>query len=269
MKAEAGPETTAGENVARVIAEARAWFRVGQMDQAKTTCAQLLDEGAAYREVYLLLADIYRFEGEGRKADETLKMAAEAPSTPGWPPTGTDKATARARRQVWVAPPLPVYRTVLIGGGLLALAAAVAAHWMPAQFTWLGINLAQMLMIATAGFLGMGSLAASGLIRTFDQELTDLGPGDDLPVWVYLLAAGVFSAFLALGIFLWSAVVRGEYSRTTLSVLGALVVLGTVSGIAVGGSLAFWWMGLNVLWESCLFGWALGSIASPREWWQK
>ena len=269
MKPEATSDTPTAASVARELTEARACFRGGETEQAKAICARLLDQGAEYREVYLLLVDVYRFEGEGRQAEATLHMAANAPSLPATASAEPDKSTARARRQVWLAPPLPVYRPVLIGGALLALAAAVAVHWMPAQFKWFGVDFAQLLMIFAAGFLGLGSLAASGLIRTFDQELGEPGPGDDLLLWVYLLAAGVFSAWLALLVFLWAAYVKGEYTRTTASVLAALVVLGTVSGIAMGGGFVFWWLGLDVLWVSGLLGWALGSIASPREWWQR
>ena len=266
MKPEAQPESAA--TIARELAEARAWFRAGEPEQAKTILARLLDEGAEYREVYLLLADVYRFEGETRQADTSLRMAAEAPRLPVTASAEPDKATARAQRQTWLAPPLPVYWPVMIGGGLLSLGAAVAVAWMPARYAWFGLNPLQILLVAVAGFLGLGSLAASGLIRTFDQELTEPGPGDDLPLWVYLLAAGLFSAWLAVGFLLWAAYTKGEYTRTFFLVLGAMAVLGAVVGVAMGGGGVFWWLALNVLWVSGLLGWALGSIASPREWWQ-
>ena len=269
MQAEPGPETAAAASVARELTEARAWFRMGEHDQAKTILARLLDEGAAYREVYLLLADVYRFEGEGRQAEATLRMAADAARLPATASAEPDKSTARAQRQTWLAPPLPVYWPVVIGGGLLSVGAAVAVAWMPARYQWFGLNPLHILLVMVAGFLGLGSLAASGLIRTFDQELTEPGPGDDLPLWVYLLAAGVFSAWLAVGFLLWAAYTRGEYTRTFFLVLGTVVVLGAVIGVAMGGGGVFWWLGLNVLWVSGLLGWALGSIASPREWWQR
>ncbi len=256
-----------GLTLARLLAQARDRFRGGDLEGAKTLCAGLLDRGWAVREVYVLLADVYRAEGDRRKAEDTLKLAAEAPRAVLDAATGKVEAPPVGRR-IWVAPPLPLYWPVLIGGGCLAVAAAVAAYWLPTTLPWFGLNLTHVLLLFAAGLLGFGSLAASGLIRTFDQELTELGPGEDLPLWVYLLATGVLSAGLALALFLWNAYTRGEFTRTTLAVLVTFLLLGTVGGLAVGGGLAFWWLGLNALWEGGLLGWAVGSVTSPREWWQ-
>ena len=250
----------------RRLAEARDSFRVGDLEGAKETLAGLLDEGLAFREVYLLLADVYRAEGEARLAQDTLKMAANAPRAP--VAEGAEWKAAPGQGRVFVAPPLPIYWPVLVGGGVLALAAAVGCWWMPARVQWLFFNPLQLALVAAAGFLALGSLAASGAIRTFDQELTELGPGESLPLWVYLLIAGVFSAWMGIAVLLWAQYVQGEATRTIGIVLGTLVVLGAVIGVAMGGGGAFWWLGLNVLWLSSLLGWALGSIASPREWWQ-
>jgi hypothetical protein len=266
MNADPPPQSDApGASLARPLAEARDHFRGGDLDGAKEILAGLLDEGWAVREVYLLLADIYRTEGETRKSGETLKLAAQAPHAPLG--TAPAKDAPPVGRRIWVAPPLPVYWPVVIGAGLLALAAAVGVAYVPARFQWLGCNPAQLALVAAAGFLALAGLAASGLIGTFDQELSDPGPGDNLPAWVLLLAAGVLSAWLAVALFLWSAYVKGDYTRTTPLLLGTLLVLGTVLGITLGGGFIFWWLALNVLWESALIGWALGSIASPREWW--
>jgi hypothetical protein len=255
-----------GESLAGLLAQARDRFRTGDPEGAKALCARVLDEGWQVREVYLLLADIYRFEGEKDKAEATLKMAAEAPRAPASPGAVGGKGTAG--RRIWVAPPLPVYWLVAAGGLALAVVAAVGIGWAPARFQWFGVNPVQMLLVAAAGFLAVGSLAASGLIRTFDQELTELGPGDELPLWLWLLVAGVFSAWLAAFLLGWAAYLRGEDARTTVLVLGTMVFFGAIIGVALGGGGIFWWLGLNVLWEGGLLGWALGSIASPREWWQ-
>ena len=256
----------AGGSFAVALEEARDRFRRGELGGALGRLAGLLDEGWEVRDVYLLLADVYRAQGETRKAEETLKLAAQAPWA-GQSAGPRQKGERPTGRQIWVTPPLPVYWPVVIGGCALALAAAAGVAWVPVRFPSLGGNLVQLALVAAAGFLALASLTASGLIRTFDQHLSEPGPVEELPVWVLLLAAGLLSAGLAAGILLWSAYVRGDASPTTALVLGELVLLGVVTGLALGGGFFFWWLALNVLWESALLGWALGSIASPREWW--
>lgn len=251
---------------ARLLAQARDRFRHGDLDGAKAICAHLLDEDQAVREVYVLLADIYRYEGETRKAEETLRLAAQAPpALPAGPPARTPRVRARA---IWVAPPPPVYWLVAAGGLAAAVGAALAIAWVPPRLEWFGLSLLHLLLVASAGFLAVGSLAASGLIRTFDQELVDPGPADDLPLWLWLLVAGLFSAWLGAFLLGWAAYLRGEDARTVGLVLGALALLAVIIGVALGGGAVFWWLGLNVLWEAALLGWALGSMAGPREWWQ-
>ncbi len=262
------PEGEASQPVWRLLREARERFRRGENDEAKAICARLLDEGVEAREVFVLLADIYRFEGNRALAEDMLRRAAQAPPAVGGEDTGKAAALARPR-QIWLAPPTPVLWPTAVGGIVLALAAAVGIRWVPERFDWFGLNPFDLLLVAAAGFLGAGSLAASGAIRTFDQELTEVGPLEDFPLWLYLLLAGVASAWLGALIYAWAVWLKGELSPTPLAYLGALLVLGGVIGWSMGGGLVFWWFGLNLLWESALVGWAIGSMGSPREWWQR
>lgn len=251
---------------AALLAQARDYFRRGDLDEAKAILARLLDENQAVREVYVLLADIYRYEGETHKAEETLRLAAQAP--PVLPAGGPVRTSRIGTRAIWVAPPPPVYWLVAGGGLATAVGAALAVAWVPPGLEWFGLSLLHLLLTAGAGFLAVGSLAASGLIRTFDQELAEPGPADDLPLWLWLLVAGLFSAWLGAFLLGWAAYVRGEDARTVGLVLGVLALLAVIIGVALGGGAVFWWLGLNVLWEAGLLGWALGSMAGPREWWQ-
>lgn len=249
----------------RLLERARGRFRVGQNDEAKALCAQVLDQGLEVREVFLLLADIYRFEGETRRAEDMLRRAAEAPplaQATGW------RVPTRLR-EVWVAPPPPVYWLVVVGGLVLAIAVAAAVWWLPWQYELLGADVVPLLFALVAGLLASSALAASGLIRTFDQELSEAGPAEGYPLWLYLLVGGLVTALLGLFIYLGQAWAKGEASLTLGLFVGSFLVLATILGIATGGGALFWWLGLNVLFESMLVGWALGSVASPREWWRE
>jgi hypothetical protein len=249
----------------RVLNEARDQFRSGELEQAKLACADLLDRGWEGREIYTLLADIYRYEGQPKMAEDLLRRAAEALPLP----AGLGEAAwQEGSHHVWVAPPPPVFWLVVIGGLAVALTAAVYVHWAPPVADWFGANPLQLVLIFVAGFLASSALSASGLIRTFDQELSELGPGENVPLWLYLLVAGVGSAWMGVAIYLWACYVRGDYSLTMGLMLASLALLGLVIGVGLGGGVLFWWLGLNLLWEGALLGWASGSIASPREWWQ-
>lgn len=249
----------------RLLGRARGRFRAGQNDEAKVLCAQVLDQGFEIREVFLLLADIYRFEGETRLAEDTRKRAAAAPTLA----RVAGRRLDTRPREVWVAPPPPVYWPVVVGGLGLAIAAAVAVWWLPWEYELLGAEVVQLLCALAAGLLAGSSLGASGLIRTFDQELSEAGPAEGYPLWLYMLVAGLAAALLGLFIYLGQAWVKGEVSLTLGLYVGSFLVLGIILGLAMGGGFLFWWLGLNLLFEGMLVGWALGSVASPREWWQE
>jgi hypothetical protein len=247
------------------LEQARGYFRRGRNDDAKMICAGLLNQGWERREVYLLLADLYRSEGERHLAEDMLRRAAAATALPAW---RTEERPAARTQQIWVAPPVRVLWLVAIGGLGVAAAGAVAMWWASPAMSLLGANGLHVLPAPLVGFVAGLTLAASGLIRTFDQELAQVAPGVSFPLWLFMLVGGVFSAFLGAFIYLWSLHVQGEYTRTTWVFLGTLGGLAALMGCAVGGGLFFWSLGLSLLFEGMVLGWAVGSAASPREWWQ-
>ena len=114
------------------------------------------------------------------------------------------------------------------------------------------------------------ALAASGFIRTFDQELIGptLASGTTWPLWLFLLASGALSAWLGMLIYVVSTSVVASHSRTEVFFLLSVVAIALVIALGCSATVDFLWLGMNGIFEAVLLGWAIGSMISPREWWR-
>ena len=260
-----GPQDEGRVGLGPRLRQARALLAAGDHDEARAICAELLEQGQAEGETLRLLAEIYRVEGDRQRAQDLDQRAAGLPPALGGP--GPRAARRDVATEPLELPTPPVYWLVVVGGLFAAVALAAAAWLLPRETQSELLRLAPYLMAGGAGLLAGSALAASGLIRTFDQELSDSTAGGGL-LWLALLMVGVISVPVAVLVYGIAAQVRGEFGATMILFLATVVVLGAILAAPLGGGWHFWLVGLNLVWVATLVGWALGSVGSPREWWR-
>lgn len=257
------------------LQEAHELTRQGKYAAAKARCADLLRARPMEARIFELLATIYDIEGN-EALEKRMRLEAERIQGARRPEPGpTARAAARgreARREMWTGEPAP-RRWWLLGVSVLLTTACALVVLRDAgtpdvsQFTWLEVGMA-----AAAGLVGVGCLAASGVLGNFDLHLgapITEGGGAAVPMWLYLMVAGIISAALSLLFYVVFALLEQGFSRHILALFGWVAVVTAALGWAHGGDWALvMLLGSNLVFLGGLIGWAIGSSLRPGEWWQ-
>ncbi len=262
--------------VSAILDRGRRLFDAGQYDQAKMRCAEALDVNPNEAAAYELLGAVYSAEGNRKLArdmyQEAKRLRSETTDQSASPlaqPPPAPKRTSSWRR-LWIPAPLQLRYSVLIAGLGSAVLMLGLAPLVSGEPTIFGVNPAQLLLAGAAALLAGSALAASGLIRTFDQEL--MGPalvsGTSWPLWLFLLTAGALSAWLGMLVYVLSASATDSHSRTEAFFLLTVGAIALIIALGCRAAADFLWLGVNVIFEGVLLGWAAGSMISPREWWR-
>lgn len=257
------------------LQEAHELTQQGKYAAAKARCADLLRARPMDARIFELLAIIYDIEGN-EALERRMRQEAERISGPKRPePSPTARAAMRGRevrREMWTGEPAPK-RGWLVGVAALLTAACVYMVYRdtgaPAlsQFSWL-----EMGMAAAAGLLGLGCLAASGVLGSFDLHLAapiTEHSGAAAPMWLYLMVSGLISTGLALVFYVVFAVLEQGFSKHILGFFAWVAAVSAALALAHGGDwLLVMLVGSNLVFLGGLIGWAIGSSFRPGEWWQ-
>ncbi len=275
---EAAPELRPRDHsqTARRLAEGRRLYEAGQYDEAKMCCAEVLDADPDQAEVYELLGAIYGAEGKRELSRDMYREAErlQAEQSQHKPVPSTHTAASHPRtggwRPLWVPEPVQLRYSVLVGAGIAAVVMLAVAPLVPGDPTIFGVNPGQLLLVLAIALVMGSGLAASGVIKTFDQELMvrSLATGSTWPLWLFLLVSGALSAWLAMLVYVLSRSVADTHSRTEALFLLTVAAIGGIVALSCPITVNFLWLGMNVIFEGALLGWAAGSIISPREWWR-
>lgn len=261
----------------------------GHLMEAKGLCADLLRARPMEPKVFDLLARIYDIEGNealqkrmeqeaerirGPRAATPKAGEAERAHAPGRRPAHAREAVHHrpGYRDIWTGEPAPK-RLWLAWTSALPVIACLWLVWRDAgqpalsRFTWTETGAA-----AAAGLLGMGMLAASGVLGSFDLHLgspiTESG-GSSVPMWLYLMVAGIVSAALSLVFYLVFAIFEQGFSKHVLALYAWVGAVAAALAWAHGGDwLLVMLVGSNVVFIGGLMGWMIGSALRPGEWWQ-
>ncbi len=246
----------------------------GRLVQAKGLCADMLGARPMEPRVFDLLAIIYDIEGN-EALEKRMRQEAERIRGPRAEPAPTARAAARGREvqhDMWLGEPAP--KRVWLGlVGIGAALACVAWVWVDAGggVAW-GFSRNEIIAAALAGLLGVGMLAASGLMGSFDLHLgAAVAPqgGAGVPLWLYLTAAGLVSTALALLFYAVTALLEQGFSKHVLALFGFVAATAAAMAWAHGGDWALTMLvGSNVILIGGMIGWGIGSTFRPGEWWQ-
>ncbi len=275
---EAAPEVRARDHsqIASRLPEGRRLYEAGRYDEAKMCCAEVLDADPDQAEVYELLGAIYGAEGKRELARdmyrEAERLQAEQSQQKSVPSTHAAASYPRSGgwRPLWVPEPVQLRYSVLIGAGTAAVVMLAVAPLVPGDPTIFGVNPGQLLLVLAVALVMGSGLAASGVIKTFDQELMVRSPATNStwPLWLFLLVSGALSAWLAMLVYVLSRSVADTHSRTEAMFLLTVTAIGGIVALSCPITVNFLWLGMNVIFEGALLGWAAGSVISPREWWR-
>ena len=249
-------------------------------EEVQFTCSEVLTLDPDCARAYELLGEAYRHQG---KRDLSREMHQEAERLAGIGPAPYRHAYTRPtvapapdapseeHHDIWTPGPVrPLLlidlAAVLLAAGLLALAAALGGPVNP----MLGVPLPGLLFAAGAAFAMAMGVAASGRIRTFDQEvglIVAVG-AVSTPLWVLVLAASCLSGWLSAVLHLVVVALSDALSATSVGFWALVAVVSVAAFALLEADLIFLWLGVNALSVGALAGWAAGSILSPREWWR-
>ncbi len=257
------------------LQEAEDLTRQGKYAAAKARCADLLRARPMDPRIFELLAEIYDVEGN-EALEKRMRQEAERLRGPVRPQPGpAARAAARGfevRRELWQGEPAPKrwwlvglsVAVTLLGAYLVYRDTGAPELW---RFTWRELGLA-----AATGFLGVGCLAASGVLGNFDLHLAapiTERSGAAVPMWLYLMVAGFVSTALSLVFYLVFALLEQGFSKHILAFFAWVAAVTAALGLAHGGDWGVVMLvGSNLVFLGGLFGWALGSMLRPGEWWQ-
>ncbi|MCD6361160.1 MAG: DnaJ domain-containing protein [Armatimonadetes bacterium] len=257
------------------LARAQELARRGDYTEAKGLCADLLRARPMDARIFDLLADIYDIEGN-EALEKRMRREAERIRGPRHPePSPTARAAAAGREirhDMWTGEPPPRRWWLVVASITIALVGIGLIYQdggEPAisRFSWFELGTA-----AATGLLGMGCLAASGLLGNFDLHLgapVTEGGGASVPMWLYLMVAGIVSTALALVFYVVFAVFEHGFSKHILALFGWVAAVSAAMAWAHGGDWALIMLvGSNIVFLGALVGWGIGSIFRPGEWWQ-
>jgi len=263
--------------VPELLRRARELLSQGRIEDTLLVCSDILLRDPDCAEAYELLGRAYQEQGRmdlsremyeeaqrrGRVGSAPFRQAASAAASR--PPQ------TRRPRPVWVPPPVAVNHWVEAGGFVVAAALVACAHFVPGTPSeLLGTAPLRLLMAVAAGF-GVGfALAASGRIGTWDQELSFfiVGGGVRTPVWLLVAVATMVSAGFAAVAHLLALLGAERKIGAWVWFWSTLAAVAGAFAIVSEATVAFWWLGLNLVAVAALTGWLVGSIFSPREWWR-
>ena len=130
---------------------------------------------------------------------------------------------------------------------------------------------AEILAAAASGLVGIALLAAAGVLGSFDLHLGApvSGRGDAaIPMWLYLIVAGIVSSALALIFYVVFAICEQGFSKHVLGLFAFVAATASAMAYAHGGDWPIVMLvGSNVILVSGLVGWAIGSMFRPGNWW--
>lgn len=261
------------------LAQAEQLLRQRRYEDVQLVCADILLLDPDCVAAYELLGKAYEARGlqdlarEMYREVERLAGLGPQPFRQASSPATSAEPFSRPTRkhEIWTAPPVQVNHAVEIGMlvvvlGLVWLGGSGAGPILPVLgLSWPKLGLA----MAAALALGIG-LAWSGRIATFDQELgySVSGGGVTSPLWLLLVASACVTVFLAAVVHLITDLLGERLSISLAWFWVAVLGLCGLVWVWMSGSVAFWWLGANLVCLWALAGWALGSMVSPREWWR-
>lgn len=176
------------------------------------------------------------------------------------------------QRDMWTGESAPK-RWWLAAASLAAVIGCVA--WVASDTTGPALSAfssSEILAAGASGFCGVGLLAASGVLGSFDLHLG--GPVSErgaaaIPMWLYLIVAGIVSATLSLLFYVVFAIFEHGFSKHVLGLFAFVAATAAAMAYAHGGDwLVVMFVGSNVILISGLIGWAIGSIFRPGNWWE-
>jgi len=269
------PSFTIVEDFEATLGQARDLAVEGHRAEAKGLCADLLRARPMDPDVFELLAEIYQAEGnhelEKRMREELARI--RGPRRP--EPSVTARRAAQGfdvRRDMWTGEAVPK-RWWLAALGLAAVLGCVA--WVAGDTgspALSAFSSAEIAAAAASGLVGIGLLAASGVLGSFDLHLgapvTERGAAA-IPMWLYLIVAGMLSAALSLLFYVAFAIFEHGFSKHVLGLFAFVAATAAAMAYAHGGDwLLVMLAGSNVILVSGLIGWAIGSVFRPGNWWE-
>lgn len=239
---------------------------------------ELLDRGylSEARDLYLELAREH--PGDPRLLEllefihraEERTVGAGVRATP--PPRPHTEEQFRERyRDLWQPEPTEPRLSLAVAAAGVIAGCVISVRAVDAPPAVWGFSLAEITLAAVAGSVGMGLLAASGVVRSFDRELGGMigDAGREAPMWLYLGAAGLVSPVLALVFYLIFTMLQTQWSWQVAGFFAGSFGIAALFAWAHGGDWALiMFIASNAIFVPGLVGWAFGSIFRPGEWWE-
>ncbi len=268
------PSFSVVEDFEATLEQARAHALAGHRAEAKALCAELLRARPMDPDVFELLAQVYQAEGnhelEKRMREELVRIRGPRRAEP----SASARRAAQgfdAQRDVWTGEPA-AKRWWLAAVGLATVLGCVV--WIAGDTGGPALSAfssAEILAAAASGLVGIALLAAAGVLGSFDLHLGApvSGRGDEaIPMWLYLIVAGMVSSALALIFYVVFAICEQGFSKHVLGLFAFVAATAAAMALAHGGDwLLTMLVGSNVILVSALVGWAIGSMFRPGNWW--
>lgn len=246
----------------------------GYIDEARDLYLELARQDPGDPRLLELLDAIHRVEDRevARSAGvRTTPPPAHEREEPGQRAARPRSRTFESYREMWQPEPVQTRWWLAALGGVIAIVCAAAVRVVEAEPVVAGYTLAEIILAAAAGFIGMALVAASGLVGSFDWELggTVGEAGREAPMWLYLGVAGLVSPALALVFYVIFVLLQARWSWDVAGFFAGVFALGAAMGWAHGsGILVTTLVASSAIFVPGLTGWAVGSIFRPGHWWE-